>query len=119
MSFVYLVPVLLSFLLLAAHFLHAGNLPLVAVALLLPLLLLIRRGWVVRVVQTALLVGALEWLRTIVMLIDFYEQAGRPWTRMSIILGSVLLFTLAASTVFFTPHLRRRYWRNSVTPPPS
>jgi len=116
MSFVLLLPVLFSFLLLAAHFLHAGSMPLVALSLVVPLLLFIRRGWVVRVIQIALILGALEWLRTIARLIDLYEQAGRPWTRMSIILGSVLLFTVASAASFAAPPLVRRYRHNPQPP---
>src|SRR5690242_12991899 len=45
------VPVVLSFLLAAAHWLHAGNYPMVLISLLAPFLLLVRSGWVVRVIQ--------------------------------------------------------------------
>lgn len=111
MTFLYLIPVVLSFVVLAAHFFRYQNMVLVGMCLLLPLLLFIRRSWAARVVQAALLLGALEWLRTMVVLIDVRESAGLPWTRLAIILGSVALFTAASGFVFAIPRLRRRYWR--------
>jgi hypothetical protein len=38
---------------------------------------------------------------------------------MVMILGSVLLFTVISSTVFLTPRLRTRYWRDLLTSPPA
>ncbi len=109
MSFLYLIPVILSLWVMAAHELRSWNLPVVALLLLMPLLLLIRRRWVVRVMQITLLIGALEWLRTMVILTNMRQQEGEPWVRMVVILGSVMLFTVASGTVFAIPRLRRRY----------
>ena len=64
MLFLSLLPAILSALLLAAHFLRAGQLPLAIVCLAYPLLFLVRRRWVPVVTHLALLAGALEWIRT-------------------------------------------------------
>jgi len=58
-----LLPVMLSFVLLAAHFFRAGNTALVLVSLACPLVLLARRSWVPPAVQFALVLGGLEWIR--------------------------------------------------------
>jgi hypothetical protein len=109
MSLLYLIPVILSLWVMAAHELRSWNLPVVALLLLMPLLLLIKRRWVVRVMQITLLIGALEWLRTMVLLTNMRQEEGEPWVRMVVILGSVMVFTVASGTVFAIPRLRRRY----------
>jgi hypothetical protein len=109
MSLLYLLPVLVSFLLLAAHFLRGQGYVLVAICLLAPLLLLLRRRWMPWVIQILLLLGALEWLATMVALINQRQQEGRDWHRMAIILGSVMVFTAASGMVFALPRLRRCY----------
>jgi len=116
MTFLYLLPVLLSFLLLAAHFLRGMSLVLIGLCLFAPLLLLIRRRWVPWIIQIMLLFGALEWLATMAALINERQQEGRDWHRMAIILGGVMLFTAASGLVFGSPTMRRRYVnsRNAV-----
>ncbi len=76
-----LLPVVLSLLVLGAHFLRAGNLVLIAAALVLLALLAVRRPWAARVVQVALVLGALEWMRTLVQLASFRAQTGQPYLR--------------------------------------
>ena len=51
-----LLPVIVSFGILAAHFSRAGLLPLVIFSIAVPLLLFIRRAWVARSIQVLLLI---------------------------------------------------------------
>jgi hypothetical protein len=97
------VGVVLSFLVLAAHFLRGGSLLLVIVLLGAPLLLLARERWAVRVLQVALLLGALEWIRTLVTLTSARLEAGEPFLRMAII-----LLVVAAVAVLSALGLSRR-----------
>ncbi|HET9652443.1 MAG TPA: hypothetical protein VFP36_09635, partial [Usitatibacter sp.] len=69
---------ILSLLVLAAHFLREGGLLLVVACIALMLLLAWRRPWVPRVVQAALALGTLEWLRTAVILVQERMADGRP-----------------------------------------
>ena len=63
-AYLLLGPPALSLLVLAAHFLRGGDLlPLLACIALLPLLA-VPRPWATRVLQVALLLGAIEWIRT-------------------------------------------------------
>ena len=87
------LPVVLSALVLAAHFYRARALPLVAVALALPFLLLVRERWSARAVQAGLLLGAVEWVRTLAFFAGQRMEAGRPWARLAVILGVVALLT--------------------------
>jgi hypothetical protein len=113
MTIVYLLPVVLSFVVLAAHFLRGMSVMLISICLLAPLLLLVRRRWIPWIIQIMLLLGALEWLATMVALINQRQADGRDWHRMAVILGSVMLFTAASGLVFALPRLRRRYARTS------
>jgi hypothetical protein len=114
MTIALLIPAMLSFVLLGAHFLHHGQLALMAAALATPLVLLLRRWWSARIVQAVLLVAALEWLRTGWVLADQRMDTGAPWLRMAVILGTVALWTLGSALLLETPRLRRRY-RGSET----
>ncbi|UCD24812.1 MAG: hypothetical protein JSW51_02530 [Gemmatimonadota bacterium] len=113
MVFMRLLPVLISFVLLAAHFSRGDNQPLMLLSLLFPLLLLVRKPWVVTAVQVALVVGGLEWLRRTLELVQQRQAAGDPWTRLVVILGVVALFTMASALVFRWAALQERYGRSS------
>lgn len=102
------LPVLACWLL-AAHFYRAGLLPLAAVAALLPLLLLAARPWAARLVQVALLLGAVEWLRTLAAFAAERIGMGQPYLRLTAILVATALFTAVCALVFRHPRLRRRY----------
>jgi len=74
-----------------------------------PLLLLVRRTWATRVVQTILMLGALEWIRTTVVIRAVRIEEGRDWLRMAIILGSVAAFTWLSAMVYLLPPVKRLY----------
>ena len=103
------VPIVLSLVVLAAHFLRFGNTIGVAVSLLLVGLLFIRQAWVSRLVQLALVLGTVEWLRTLYMLAQWRAAQGEPATRMVIILGGVAAVTLCSAMLFQSKSLKRIY----------
>ena len=109
MDIVRLLPVFLSALLLAAHFFRAGMYPLVAASLAFPFALLFPRRRAARLVQVALVLGAIEWIRTLLMLVMARQAVGRSWMKMAIILGSVAVFTAASCLVFGLGALKKRY----------
>jgi hypothetical protein len=101
--------VVLSSLLLAAHFLRDGQLLLVLVSLALIALLFVRRPWSRRLTQAVLLLGALEWARTTVTLLQERQALGAPWGRMVLILGTVALVTLASALVLEARQVKEGY----------
>ncbi len=104
-----LLPVVLSLIVLGAHFLRSGSLVLVAVVLILLCLLGVRRVWTVRTVQVALLFGVVEWVRTLARLVALRAQQGEPVLRLTLILGSVALLTGLSTLMFRSARLRRWY----------
>lgn len=115
MGFLRLLPVFISFLLLAAHFVRAGQMVVVVVLLSLLLLLFVRKFWVPWIIQLTLILGAIEWLSTLYTVAQIRIASGMPWTRMAIILGVVALFTALSSLVFRSKVLRNRF-QNSKHP---
>lgn len=109
MNFLRLLPVFLSFVLLAAHFLRAGQMLISIVLLALLLLLFLRKYWVPWIIQLVLLLGAFEWLLTLYSVAQVRIEMDMPWMRMAIILGVVALFTALSCLVFRGGELRKRY----------
>lgn len=103
-----LAPVL-ALLLLAAHFYRAAAWPWLLVTLAFLPLMALRRSWVPRLLQLALLAGAAEWAWTATMLAQQRLALGQPWLRMALILGTVALLTLAAALVFRLATVKARY----------
>lgn len=93
MNAIRLVPLVVSALLLGAHFYRGGELFLAIAVAAAPLILLIRRPGAVASLQVALFVGAAEWVRTALEIASFRAAMGAPSTRMFVILGAVAVFT--------------------------
>lgn len=96
-------------LLLAAHFYRAGSLLLAAIAVAFIGLLAVPRSWAARAIQIALVVGAIEWLRTLAAFAAARVAGGQPYLRLTLILLAVAAFTVASAAVFCHPRLRQRF----------
>ena len=109
MNVLRLFPVIFSFLILSAHFSRAGSPLLLIIFLLLPLLLFIKKTWVVRLIQIFLVIGSIEWIRILFVYTNERQAIGQPYIRLIIILGVVALFTGLSALVFRNQALRKRY----------
>ena len=80
-----LIPIVISWILMAAHFLRSG-----------------------------LLLGAIEWFLTMLEIVGVRRELGMPAGRVGLILGFVTVFTLGSALLFETKGLRKRYglWRD-------
>ncbi|MGB5816297.1 MAG: hypothetical protein WBH85_18905 [Thermoanaerobaculia bacterium] len=116
MNFLRLLPVVLSLLLLGAHFLRAGWLAMAGALVALAVLAPVPRPSMARIVQVVLFVGGFEWIRTLFMNIASRSDLGEPWMRMAVILGAVTLFTWGSLLVFRSPALRARYGLDEQAP---
>ena len=102
-----LIPAILSALLLGAHLLRAGWTVAAIVVALAPLLLLTHHPVWIRALEAVLVLGALEWLRTLLQLVGRRQAAELPYLRLAAILGGVAL--LAAVSVPLLERWRRRF----------
>jgi len=109
MNAVRLTPVILSFLLLGAHFYRAGLVPLTVLSVAILLLLFVKKSWIPRLFQFLLLAGALEWLRSLYFFAAMRIAWDQPWTRLAVILGAVALLTALSGLVFINKKLRNYY----------
>ena len=101
--------VVLSSLLLAAHFFREGNMLLVAGFLLLPLLLFVRRRWILSLLQVLLYLGAIVWLQTALSFITERRATGDDWLRLALILFAVATVTAVAGILLNNEVIRKRY----------
>jgi len=115
LNLIRLLPVFISALLLGAHFWRGGDFGLAVVSIFAPLLLLIKKKWVLYVTAGLLIAGSAVWLETTIALVNMRQAAGGPWIRLAAILGSVALVTLLSAFVLRGEKLRRRYDKNDST----
>ena len=99
----------MSFLLLGAHFLRAGNVLLTVGCALVPLLLVIKARWSVNLVQLLTYIGAAIWVYTTIRICHRRLILGMPWGRAAIILGTVTLFTVFAGLLLNSAVVKEKY----------
>lgn len=75
------IPVILSFLILAAHFSRNDQTLLMIVSALLPIMLIIKTLWARLVLQVVLVLGALEWVWSTLDLIEIRKGIGEELER--------------------------------------
>ena len=109
MNFIRLLPVIISFLLMSAHFYRAGHVALTIFCFLSLFLLALKKTWIPRLFQLLLIGGALEWLRTLYNFAQVRIAFDQPWTRLAIILGTLALLTALSGLVFTNKALKDRY----------
>ena len=111
MKILYFVIVVLSLLVLGAHFMRYSNEVGVAISLAPIALLLVRQPWAARTVQVILVFCAIEWATTLIGLVQMRAAQDLPATRLAIILGTVIIVTITAALLFETKTLKRVYRR--------
>jgi hypothetical protein len=72
-------------------------------------ILFLRRPWVARVMQVVLVLGTLEWLRTMYEIAQIRALHGQPFGRMLVILGIVAAVTLCSALLFQSKTLKTVY----------
>jgi len=109
MNLLRLLPVILSFFLLAAHFYRAGYPLLTGLCIGMLFILFIRKPWVPRLFPWLLILGSIEWLRALYGFAAMRIAWDQPWARLALILGGVALFTALSGLVFRSVKLGKYY----------
>ncbi len=107
--FTRIIPVIIAFLILGAHFLRGGYLILTVASILVPGLLLVRKRWILTLVQWLAYFGAAIWLYSASVLVQQRIMIGAPWVRMLIILFGVAVFTLFAGYLLTSDNIKKHY----------
>jgi hypothetical protein len=103
--------IILSALLLAAHFYREMAVIPAMLCLLFPFLLLLRRHWSLLVLQLFTFFGAGVWIITMLRIVGQRQLEGRPWIGVVVILGTVSLVTALAGWLLNTRGFQSRYSR--------
>ncbi len=109
MNFIKLLPVILSCLIVAAHYSRGGNPHMTYAMLLFPLILLIRKKWVTYVSTIFLVFIGFVWFETTYKFVQIRQSMGMPYLRLMAILGTVGVVAIISSLVFKGKALRKRY----------
>lgn len=104
-----IIPALVSFLLMALHFIRGGNWYVAAVFLLLPGLLVFKKRFILLFLKNMLYSISLIWLYTAYRLIETRIIFAEPWMRLALIMLVLILFTFFAARQFITPDVKRFY----------
>jgi hypothetical protein len=104
-----LIPLILSAVLLAAHFLRSFDLIPMLFCLAAPFLLLIKKRWVLRILQALTVVSALIWLYALYGIVQERIFEGRSWVASAIILGIVAALSLFSGWFLNSPKIRDNY----------
>lgn len=96
-------------LMLAAHFSRAGQNLLALIILLVPFLLIIRKRWVIQVLQGVAYLAALSWLYSAYNYIQTRIAFGDDWLRLLLILGAVALYSAWSGYFLRSPAVDARY----------
>ncbi len=114
-TFSNLFPVILTFIVLAAHFSRHNALFLALFTLFFPFVFLIKKEWVKKVTVFFIIAGFLEWIRTAYILTSIRLHYNLPFLRMALILGAVAILTLLSGLVFKTSRLKKRFSKSPET----
>ncbi|GGI86023.1 hypothetical protein [Shewanella gelidii] len=89
----------LAYLLISAHFLRYGQHPFAISFAVAPILLFIKQSWSSRLLQIVLVASCvLVWGVSTYDYIQVRVSMGEPWTRLSLIMSSVIVFTAIAAS---------------------
>ena len=108
-AFFKFLPIVICFLLMAAHWSRADMNILAVITLILSLILFWKSHISGRIVQVVLFLFGLEWIRALISYTRQRIEDGEDWVRLAIILGVVALFNFASILVFRSRYMRERY----------
>ena len=103
------IPFVLAMIILAAHFLRVGLMPVVGICLLIPALLLIQERWVIGLLRSIAWFTTAFWAFYGGILVFDRLAAGEAWMRLAFIMLAVTVFTWYSG--FLLSDVRREYRR--------
>lgn len=104
-----LLPVVISYWLLAAHFFRHSVFDVALLLVCLPLLLKMRSAWISVVMGAGLLLNAAIWCLVTYDMLSVRLVMGESWGRLLFIMGGVICFTLLSAVVFQSDKVRAYY----------
>ena len=108
-----IIPLIVSCLFLGAHFLRSANSIISVLCLLMPFLLLIKKRWILYIIQIFTYIGGGIWLNTTIFLIRKRLTMGLPWHKPAIILGAIAVFTVFSGLLLNLKVVKEKYPTNA------
>jgi len=108
-NFLKILPIIICFLLMAAHLSRANLNILMAASLILPLILLWKSRVSARIVQIVLILFGLEWIRALIYYARVRIENGEDWLRLAIILIVVAIINFVTIFVYRSRYMIDRY----------
>ena len=93
----------------AVHFGRANMFILQLLSIAIPFILIWKSKISARIVQIALILSGLEWIRSLVYYIRIRTEYNQDWLLLAIILGVVIVANFATLLVFRSEYMRKRY----------
>jgi len=107
------IPLVISCLFLGAHFLRSGSFIFSLLCLLMPFLLLIKKRWILYLIQIFIYIGGGIWLNTAIFLMRKRLTMGLPWHKPVIILGAIAVFTVLSGLLLNLKGVKEKYPANT------
>jgi len=107
-----IIPLVVSCLFLGAHFLRSGNFIVSVLFILMPFLLLIKKRWILYIIQIFIYIGGGIWINTAIFLMRKRLTMGLPWHKPIIILGAIAVFTVFSGLLLNLKGVKVKYPTN-------
>lgn len=104
-----LIPLIISWLILAAHFLRYGNMYFALFCIAVPLLLLIPKRIILHTVQWFTFAGVFLWIKIGIDLVKSPVAFDGDYYRLAMIMIFVALFTFSSGLLLYHESFRRVY----------
>jgi len=98
--------------LLAAHFSRANNNILAVLTLAIPLLLFVKKKWVIDALQIVSYLAALVWVYGGYQYIQLRIEAGDDWVRLLFIMGAIALYSVWSGYWLLSEKVKETYNTN-------
>ncbi len=104
-----IIAVILAYILFSAHLAHHHLTALGLITLLLPFLFLIKKRWVLTVLEIILYIATVSWIIPIFGVVKARIAAGEAYTRYLVIMISVTVYTFISALLLRSKRLREKY----------
>ena len=107
------IPLVISCLFLGAHFLRSGSFIVFVFCLSMPFLLLVKKRWILYLIQIFVYIGGGIWINTAIFLMRKRLTLGLPWHKPVIILGAIAVFTVFSGLLLNVKGIKEKYPTNT------
>ncbi len=109
--FFLLIPIIFSYLLIAAHFYRRGNLILTVIIICIPLVLFFKKRFSIYIIQIGLILSIAVWIKTFIFLNNIYTRYNMPFTKAGLILSGVIIVSALSILILRLKIFKKVYFK--------